>query len=370
MADSTATATGATTKEDRMINLEIVDAEAGGDIGRVIVAGFETPPGESIAERAEYMRENADWLRRTLIQPPIGELSQSINLVLPPSNEEADIGVITMGTMGYPGFSGSNAMCTIAVLASEGLIDMSADEVNIRLETPVGITALTVCVEDGSVKSVQYAAPVAYAEPEERTATLPTWGAVTYTLAYSGVSYVVVDATTVDLHPTADSAEAIRRLFGELFAEIDSTTILDHPSLGAMPKLTLGLLADGSETQHYATAGQSTPLAVYMAGGVICSGPTGTGTSALLAWLANRKLIWPNSQICAISPGGHTFIGDYTRDTTVGPRSAIHTTITGSPRVLKRDTITIERPGEGSSFGGIATRERHSRSRTHGKNRG
>ena len=97
-----------------MITLDTIDAEAGGDVGRVVVGGFEPPPGGSIADRAGRLREQADWLRRAVIRPPAGDPSQSVNLILPPSTADADVGAIVMGTMGYPGFSGSNAMCMIA----------------------------------------------------------------------------------------------------------------------------------------------------------------------------------------------------------------------------------------------------------------
>lgn len=58
-----------------MITLDTIDAEAGGDVGRVVVAGFDPPLGGSVAERADRLREQADWLRRALIGPPVGDPS-------------------------------------------------------------------------------------------------------------------------------------------------------------------------------------------------------------------------------------------------------------------------------------------------------
>lgn len=332
-----------------MITLDTIDAEAGGDVGRVVVAGFEPPPGASIADRAERLRQQADWLRRAMIRPPVGDPSQSTNLVLPPSTADADVGAIVMGTMGYPRFSGSNAMCTLAALVDDHRITTTAGDQRVRLETPAGITPLTVRGEDGSVTSVRYAAPVAHAQPEGRTVRVPGWGRVTYTLVYSGISYVVVDSADVGLAPTAESIDAVRDLFEALFAEIVPTTRLDHPQLGVMPPLTLGLLADVSAVLRDTHEVQTVPLAVFMDGGVICAGPTGTGTSALLAWLADRGRIRPGARLRTTSPSGNTFLGEHEGDTAVGARSAIHSTITGTPRVLGRDTVTLDGPGAAAS---------------------
>lgn len=250
-----------------------------------------------------------------------------------------------MGTMGYPGFSGSNAMCTMAALVDDHRITTTAGDQRVRLETPTGITPLTVRVEDGRVTSVRYAAPVAHAEPEGRTIRVPGWAVVTYTLVYSGTSYVLLDSADVDLPPTADSIDAVRDLFEALFAEIVPTARLDHPQLGMMPPPSLGLLADVSAVRQNTHEVQAVPLAVFMDGGVICAGPTGTGTSALLAWLADRGRIWPGARLRTTSPSGSTFLGEHAGDTAVGARPAIHSTITGVPRVLGRDTVTLDCPG-------------------------
>lgn len=327
-----------------MITLDTIDAEAGGDVGRVVVGGFEPPPGGSIADRAGRLREQADWLRRAVIRPPAGDPSQSVNLILPPSTADADVGAIVMGTMGYPGFSGSNAMCMMAALVNDRRLAVSAGDQQVRLETPAGVTPLTVRVEDGEVVSVAYAAPAAHAEPEERTAHVPGWGRVAFTLAYSGVSYVVVDSADVDLPPTAGSIEAIRDLFDALFAEIVPTTRLEHPELGVMPPLTLGLIADVAALSQDTREVAAVPVAVFMKGGVICHGPTGTGTSALLAWLADRGRVRPGARLRTISPSGRSFLGEYVGRTAVGERTAIRSTITGTPRVLGRDTIVLDDP--------------------------
>ncbi|SDS82406.1 proline racemase family protein [Microlunatus soli] len=322
--------------------LDVVDAEAGGDVGRVVVAGFDPPPGRSVADQARYLRDEADGLRRALIAAPYGEPSQSINLVVPALTPEADVGLIITGTMGYPGFSGSNAMCTVAALIDRGIID-PADGV-LRLETPAGITPVDVHVA-GAALSVSYPAPVAYAEPGQRIAEVPGWGRVAYTLAYSGTCYVVVDSADVGLRPTAAAVPEIRRLFDALLDTIGPEVRLDHPDLGVLAELRLGLLADSTVAVDPTTPETPCPVAVYMAGGVICEGPTGTGTSALLAWLAGLGRIGPGTRLLTTAPSGNSFTGEYTDDTMVGPYPAARTRVTGRPRLLGRTTIDLRTDG-------------------------
>lgn len=324
-----------------MVTLDIVEAEAGGDIGRVVVAGFDPPPGDSVAEQARQLRDHRDELRRRLISPPLGDPSQSINLVVPTQTDDVDVALIITGTMGYPGFSGSNAMCTMAALVADGTIDAADGDRLVRLETPAGITPISVSVADAAVTSVSYPAPLAYVETQERAADVSGWGMINFSLAYSGVSYVVVDSAAVGLQPSPASTPRICALFDALFTEIVPDVRLDHPELGILPPLTLGLLADSERPSDPMPTGECYPLAVYMAGGVICEGPTGTGTSALLAWLARRGRIRPGARLAATSPTGNSFIGTYSGEAEVGPYPAVHTTISGTPTVLGRTTLHV-----------------------------
>ena len=52
--------------------IEAVDAHAGGEPGRVIVAGVDDVPGTSMFSKMTWLRENRDDLRLRMLREPRG----------------------------------------------------------------------------------------------------------------------------------------------------------------------------------------------------------------------------------------------------------------------------------------------------------
>lgn len=223
--------------------VEFVDAHAGGDVGKVALAGIQGPPG-TVADRARYFADQADGLRRLMITSPYGDPSRSFNLVVEPDRRDADAGVIIMGTMGYPNFSGSNAMCTAAALVESGALRLDEGSGRVSLQTPGGVAPLDVSVYDGVMTAVAYDGLPGFAVPGYRRADIEGWGSVRYRLAYGGVYYAVVDGSEIGLDPAGVSVAETVRFFTAFFDTVAPTLELWHPEFGAMPRLTLGLLVD------------------------------------------------------------------------------------------------------------------------------
>ena len=322
--------------------LDVIDAEAGGDVGRVVLSGLEAIPGASVADRAHYLREVHDDLRLAFMRAPHGDRSHSINLLVPATlGSEANFGLIIMGTMGYPGFSGSNVMCTVAALNLSGQLPATRQKHTVRLETPVGTTPLEVSRAPGQPITVEYAAPAGRVLSQGLSAPLGQRGAMDYDLVDSGVPYVVVDADTAALDPRAATPERLSRLFDPL---LDHASNRRYKESDSSQPVTLGLLTE-PVSDFSAARGDRTVdvnVAVYMAGGVMCSGPTGTGTTALVTWLHARRPIGAGDSIRAVSPTGNTF-GATLLQTSRSSKGAalVHTKITGSPTVLGRHCVNI-----------------------------
>ncbi|WP_158227998.1 proline racemase family protein [Pseudonocardia sp. MH-G8] len=324
----------------RLRTLDLIDAHAGGDIGRVIVGGVVDLPAATVAERARRLQRDADGLRRLLTQKPHGDPSQCVNLVVPPSAPNADAGLVIMGTMGYPGFSGSNAMCTAAALVEARLLPLPEPERDLVLETPAGLTRLTLTARDGRLDAVAYDALPGFAIPGVHSAHVEGWGRVRFRLVHGGVFYAVVDAVDVGLDPARATVSELTRFFDALFTQVVPNLELAHPEHGAMPPLSLGLLAGPLQADPGGTP--RVDVAVYMEGGVICAGPTGTGTTALLVWLHERGQLAPGAGVRAVSPSGQEFVGTLTDTVTVGDRPGARTRIAGRPYLLARSRIIVD----------------------------
>lgn len=83
-------------------------------------------------------------------------------------------------------------------------------------------------------------------------------------------------------------------------------------------------------------------VAVYMDPGVICQGPTGTGTTALFAVLHQLGRVGAGATVRAVSPYGNEFTGTLTGTVPVGHTLGVETRISGRPRLLGRGRMIID----------------------------
>lgn len=326
--------------DPRTFALDLIDAHAGGDIGRVVLGGVENIPVGSVADRARFLRLHADGLRRLMISKPHGDPSQCLNLVVEPTAADAEFGLITMGTMGYPNFSGSNAMCTVAALVAAERLAVGADGRDVWAETPGGVSRLTASARDGLLDSVAYDSLPGFVLAGERRVDVDGWGTVPFAVAYGGVYYAIVSGADVDLEPGKTSVDELNRFLGAFFTAAAPTLDLWHPEYGAMPPLSLALLAGPLDEHPSATP--SVDVAVYMHPGVICQSPTGTGTTALLAWLTARGEIAPTTTLRTISPYGNEFTGTLTGRVAVGEMAGVNTRIAGRPRLTSQSRVIVD----------------------------
>ncbi|UUP17821.1 proline racemase family protein [Nitratireductor thuwali] len=317
--------------------LDVMDVEAGGDVGRVVLGGLADLPGHTVADKARILRDRADGLRQILIEEPLGDPSVCINLIVPPAAQDGTAGLIVMGTMGYPDFSGSNAMCAVAALIEEKRIEMPEGGGGILLETPGGLAWMR--VERGASLAIEYEALPAFVVSTGEVVEVPGYGAVHFDLVYGGVLYAVIAADEVGVDPARTPPAELARFFTTFLPR--ATDQVAHPLHHVTrPRLSLGLLAGPIEHDN---DGSRAHVAVYMHPGVICHGPTGTGTSALIARMHSRGETAPDTRLRTVSPSGNSFSGTLIGSTRVGSRPAVRTRVLGMPQVIGRRRLRVER---------------------------
>jgi proline racemase len=109
----------------RLANMiQAVDAHACGEPGRVIIGGVLDVPGTTMFEKMSYLQANVDALRKRMLREPRGYPAANCNLILPPTNPEADAGYVIMEQVEYPGMSGTNTICVATVLLETGMLPM------------------------------------------------------------------------------------------------------------------------------------------------------------------------------------------------------------------------------------------------------
>ncbi len=326
---------------ERIRVLELIDMQAGGDVSRIVLAGVRPVSGHTVLDQARELEAHGDGLRRLLLSDPYGDPAMSVDLVLPPTHPDAEVGYVIMEAMGYPPYSGSNTMCTATAVLQAGLVPMPEDGIReLTLESPAGLAHVTAECRDGWVRSVTTRGEPAYVAERDRTVEVPGYGEVVYDLVWSGGFYALTDAAPLGFALVREEEVALAA-FGDAFMQaVHPGFAAAHPLLGYAGPLPFLHLAGPLERVD--DQGLRSRSATYVHPGVICRSPTGTGTSARLVRLADRERIEPGQWLETTSPRGSVFRGTVMGPAEIGPYVGLHTNVTGRAWTLSHTRVLVD----------------------------
>lgn len=304
-----------------------VSCHAAGEVGDVIVGGVAPPPGESLAEQARWIQADGS-LRRFMLNEPRGGVFRHVNLLVPPTRPEADVGFIIMEPMHTPPMSGSNSMCVATVVLETGRVEMTEPVTELTLEAPGGLVPVVAECRDGKVTSVSVTNVVSFADRLDAVLEVEGFGSLTVDTAFGGDSFVLVDAADLGFVVEPSEAADLARV-GALLTEAANEQLgFSHPdaSLG-WNHISFCQIAGPLETVDGLPTMRSTTV---IDPGKLDRSPTGTGVSARMAVLAARGVMAEGDRMSMRSVLDSTFTGEIVGTETVGGRPGIVPRITGT----------------------------------------
>src|SRR3954466_1062176 len=279
--------------------IDAVDAHAAGEPGRVIVGGVDDVPGATMFDKMSFLRDHRDDVRLQMLREPRGYPAANCNLVLPSSHPEADAGYVIMEQVEYPGMSGTNTICVVTVLLETGLLPMTEPTTELTLEAPAGLIRVTADCADGKVTGVTFRNVAAFATHLDAPVEGPQLGTVTVDVAYGGMFYVIASAEAFGLRLTADEGADIVRITEMIKAAANEQLPLVPPLQPGFAGIPIGQLSgpphDPANSMRNAVTVSTGTLdwerpATWT--GAIDRSPCGTGTSARMATLHARGLLY------------------------------------------------------------------------------
>jgi len=324
-------------KEELVIQL--MDTHAGGDVSRIVTGGIGALPGATVRDQMHYLRDDADGLRKLLLDEPYGIPEMSVDLLVPPSHPEAAAGYIIMEVMGYPIYSGSNTICTATAVLELGLVPKQEGRQRFVLESPAGLVNIEALVENGVVEAITCEGLPSYIDTYRATIHVPTIGDVTYSVAYSGGFYALVEAAELGFDLTRDEERDLAACAYRIVEAIQAERGFSHYTLGDVGPLPfLHFMGPVEQVADDFYRSRST---TYVHPGVICRSTTGTGTSARLALMHHEGRIQPGDKLETVSLRETGFIGEFTGTHREGTHRVVENTITGKSFVLARSEIVV-----------------------------
>ncbi|MEH6355364.1 MAG: proline racemase family protein [Marinobacter sp.] len=321
------------------LTIQLMDTHAGGDVSRIVTGGIAPLPGDTVRAQMEYLRDNADGLRRLLLEEPHGIPEMSVDLLVPPTDPRAAAGYIIMEVMGYPIYSGSNTICTATAVLEAGIVPKREGRQQFLLESPAGLVEIDATVRNGVVESITCEGLPSYIDTYRATVEVPSLGLVTYSVAYSGGFYALVDAKELGFDLTLDEERRLAEAAHAIVEAVQAERGFSHHTLGDVGPLPF--LHFMGPVEHVGEGYYRSRSATYVHPGVICRSTTGTGTSARLALMNYEGTIKPGDRLETVSLRETSFIGEFSAVERSGEVQMVKNTITGKSYVIARSDIVV-----------------------------
>jgi proline racemase len=263
----------------------------------------------------------------------------SVDLLVPPTDPRAAAGYIIMEVMGYPIYSGSNTICTATAVLETGIVPKQEGKQQFMLESPAGLVQIEATVRDGVVEAITCEGLPSYIHTYRATIDVPSLGEVTYSVAYSGGFYALVDAKALGFDLTLDEERTLAQTAHAIVEAITAERGFSHYTLGDVGPLPF--LHFMGPVEHVAEGYFRSRSATYVHPGVICRSTTGTGTSARLALMNYENSIKPGDRLETISLRETGFIGQLSAVEQEGEYQVVKNNITGKGYVIARSDIVV-----------------------------
>lgn len=302
----------------------VIGCHVGGEENNVITGGVLPPPGKTMFEKKVYLETKGDDLRKWLLLEPRGKSTLCVNLVVPSTRPDCDVGFIIMESADYPPMSGSNTICTTTVLLETGMLPMKEPVTVLNLDTPAGPVRVEAACENGKVKRVKFANVPCFATHLDRMVEVEGMGSVKVDVAYGGAFFAIVDAPSLGFQVKPHEARDLVAVGNKIKAAAAEQLPVMHPENSGIHTVTFT-----EWTTPFEGPGTRSRNAVIVTPGRIDRSPCGTGTSARLAVLHAKGLIRNGQGFVHESIIGSEFDSAIVQETTVGSYKAIVPTIAG-----------------------------------------
>lgn len=335
------------------MKIKVVDAHSSGAPCRTVIGGLEglSIVGNTMLEKKLSFEAQYDWLRRALLQEPRGYPALCADLVIPPCDPTADVGLLILNQRPIgPVMSGGNILAFVTAVVEAGVVPMRKDDpvTVVRVDTPAGLVVATCVCKGGKVESVTIENVPSFATHLDLTLAVPEVGELTVDVAYGGMFYVIVDAEQLGVRITPDNAFALTEIAERIRTVASREITVDNPASKTIKTIDQVLLFtkphSSENSSRSAVVMPMLPGAPTFAEGVhslIDRCPCGTGTSAQVAALHAKGRLKIGEDFRQESIIDEVYIASPLREVEVNGFKGIVPRLTGTAHVFAEATIHI-----------------------------
>jgi trans-L-3-hydroxyproline dehydratase len=323
-----------------VITIRTIDAHTAGEPLRLIVEGFPAVEGRTMLERREWLKSNADHLRRALMLEPRGHADMYGALLTEPEHPGSDAGVLFMHNEGYSTMCGHGIIAVVTIALERRLIVPRGGAGTIVLDSPAGPIHATAAFDESSsrirVRSVRF----------RNVPSFVLHGGVPVRLglrdlradvAFGGAFYAIVDSEAAGIPVDPGRLADLRSAGMTIARSIEKSVQVVHPE---EPQLR-GIYGTIFTAPPAAAAADLRNVTIF-ADAEVDRSPCGTGTAAVMAVLSAMGLLGAEQTFTHESLIGTTFQGRVVGETMLGDVPAIVPEIQGNAHVTGEHMFLID----------------------------
>ena len=319
--------------------LEVVGAHAEGEVGNVVLSGVGDVPGDTMAEKSDYLKNNMDHIRRTLLYEPRGAPYHAANIIFPSKHPDADAGFVLLQVAKYSSMSGNNLICVATVLLEKGIIPMKEPETKLTLETPAGLIQARCQCADGKVEYVEFQNAPCFVLYSGHPIEVEGFGTIRIDVAYGGVIYALVESDGFDLSLTPDEAPDICEIGKAVRNACNAQLPAVHPENNAISGI-VSVVFTGPLNRRNGKLHARNVTVVNRGRLDRCA--CGTGTCARLAVMYANNQIKMGEEFYSHSITNTHFMARVVGETQVGHYQAIVPTLRGRGWITGSMNYTVD----------------------------
>jgi proline racemase len=311
-----------------LATIRTTDYHTGGEPFRIVVDPPVPIPGRTVAERRALAIEDpaVQALRAVLCSEPRGHADMYGGFVVPPDDEDADLGVLFWHKDGFSTACGHGTIALGVWAVDTGRVAApGTGQVDVVIDVPSGRVTARVHREDSRVVGVDFVNVPSWVVADD-VPVKTSRGEVRVAVAFGGATYATLPAAELGLSVSAADLGDLIALGREIKWALNVSDLAVHPSDsrldGVYGTIWYDELGDAPGEVHQRNV-------TVFADGEVDRSPCGSGTCARLAVLFAAGRLPTGTVLRHDSIVGSTFTGTVLDTVEVEGRAAILPQVTG-----------------------------------------
>ena len=311
--------------------LDVIYTHTEGEPTCIVHSGIPYPHGLDILGKRQFLMDNFDYVRTSLMREPRGHQDMFGVFLTPPSGPDSDAGMLWMDGERFVEMCGHGTIALSMAMVAHRLVEpVEMPTTTIRFETPAGLVTSEVKTDGKTVEWCRFQNVPAFVYAQDVPVTLPGYGDLMADVSFGGNFFAVVKWPDGERTIAPENGSLLSEMGMLVKQQVNEKMKVVHPTHGHIQGV------------HFCTFWQEPDHADSLyrnvhvfSDGKLDRSPGGTGTSMMMATFEARGKMKIGQTIYSEGLlGSGRFEGCLLEETKVGDLRAVVPTVKGTAKII------------------------------------